>query len=127
MTFLERKMPETSNAFVQMSSSILNNGALDLKTKELIAVASSVLMRCEKCVEVHSQRALSNGSTENELVEAISVVMLIAGGSQIGWTEIYDKIFEQDTSIQTINANPCCGEDEKDQDNKDEQKDKPCC
>ncbi len=108
MSFLNEKLPETAEAFTKMRESIFKHGALDIKTKELIAVASSVLMRCEYCTETHSQRALSNGSNEDEIAEAIAVAMFIAGGSQIGWTNVYDKIFgNQDDKSN----NACCEKD----------------
>lgn len=88
------KLPETVEAFSQMRSTIFRDNALDVRTKELIAVASAVLMRCEKCVEIHSERALSKGATKDEIAEAISVAMFIAGGSQLHWTDIYNKILE---------------------------------
>ncbi|HII00252.1 TPA: carboxymuconolactone decarboxylase family protein [Methanosarcinaceae archaeon] len=101
MSFLNEMLPETEKAFGQMRNSIFKDGFLDLKTKELIAVSSSVLMRCQFCVDVHSQRAVAAGATKGEIAEAISVAMFVAAGSQIGWTNIYgenvyDKIFEKD-------------------------------
>lgn len=56
MSFLEKNIPETAEAFNEMRDSILKDGALDSRTKELIAVASSVLMRCEHCTELHSKK-----------------------------------------------------------------------
>ncbi|MCC4765758.1 carboxymuconolactone decarboxylase family protein [Methanosarcina sp. DH1] len=101
MSFLDEMLPETAEAFGQMRSSIFKDGYLDLKTKELIAIASSVLMRCQFCVDTHSQRAIAAGATKEEIAETISVAMFIAAGTQIGWTNIYreniyDKIFEKD-------------------------------
>ena len=58
MSFLNEMLPETSEAFGQMRNSIFKDGYLDLKTKELIAVASSVLMRCQFCVDAHSKERL---------------------------------------------------------------------
>ncbi len=109
MSFLDKKLPETADAFSKMRDSIFKDSALDRKTKELIAVASSVLMRCEYCTEAHSKRALLNGSSEDEIAEAIAVAMFIACGSQIGWTNVYDKIFgHQDDK----NNNACCENDD---------------
>jgi AhpD family alkylhydroperoxidase len=109
MSFLNEMLPETAEAFGQMRNSIFKDGYLDLKTKELIAIASSVLMRCQFCVDAHSQRAIAAGATKEEIAEAISVVMFIAAGSQIGWTNIYaesiyDKIFEKDKEKEDC----CC-------------------
>lgn len=109
MSFLNEMLPETAEAFGQLRNSIFKDSFLDVKTKELIAVASSVLMRCQYCVDVHSQRALAVGATKEEIAEAISVSMFVAAGSQIGWTNIYgenvyDKIFEKDEEEEE----PCC-------------------
>ena len=113
MSFLNEVLPETSKAFGQMQNSIFKDGFLDLKTKELIAVASSVLMRCQFCVDAHSQRAVAAGATKEDIVEAISVAMFIAAGSQIGWTkvygeDIYNRIFEKDMEEEDCSC--CCGE-----------------
>ena len=111
MSFLNEMLPETAEAFGQMRNSIFKDGYLDLKTKELIAIASSVLMRCQFCVDAHSQRAITAGATKEEIAEAISVAMFIAAGSQIGWTNIYaesiyDKIFEKDKEKEDCSC--CC-------------------
>jgi len=113
MSFLNEVLPETSKAFGQMQNSIFKDGFLDLKTKELIAVASSVLMRCQFCVDAHSQRAVAAGATKEDIVEAISVAMFIAAGSQIGWTkvygeDIYNRIFEKDMEEEDCSC--CCGD-----------------
>ena len=113
MSFLNEMLPETAEAFGQMRNSIFKDSFLDIKTKELIAVASAVLMRCQFCVDVHAQRAVASGATKEEIAEAISVAMFVAAGSQIGWTNIYgenvyDKIFEKDKEDEDC---CCCCED----------------
>jgi len=109
LSFLNEMLPETAEAFGQMRNSIFKDGFLDVKTKELIAVASSVLMRCQFCVDVHSQRAVAAGAAKEEIAEAIAVAMFVAAGSQIGWTNvygenIYDKIFKKDEKEE----DSCC-------------------
>lgn len=94
MTFLDEKLPEAAKAFGDMRSAVFRTNSLDVKVKELIAVASSVLMRCEKCAKIHSERAKENGATEEEIAEAIAVAMFIAGGSQLHWTDTYETIFD---------------------------------
>jgi AhpD family alkylhydroperoxidase len=113
MTFLDELLPETAQAYGQMRNSIFKDGFLDIKTKELIAVASSVLMRCQFCVDVHSQRAIAAGAAKEEIAEAIAVAMFVAAGSQIHWTNvygenIYNKIFEKE---KTEEESCCCCED----------------
>lgn len=106
MSFLNDMLPETAEAYGQLRNSIFKDSYLDVKTKELIAIASSVLMHCQFCVDVHFQRAVAAGATKEEIAEAISVAMFIAAGSQIGWTNvyienIYDKIFGKDLKEDT--------------------------
>lgn len=114
MSFLNEMLPETAEAFGKMRNTIFKDAFLDLKTKELIAVASSVLMRCQFCVDTHSQRAIVAGATKEEIAEAISVAMFVAVGSQIGWTNIYeeniyDKICERDAKEEE-DCNCCCSD-----------------
>ena len=115
MSFLDEMLPETAEAYGQLRKSIFKDGFLDVKTKELIAIASSVLLRCQFCVDAHSQRAIAAGATREEIAEAISVVMFIAAGSQIGWTNIYgeniyDKIFNKNDEKEAAKEDICgCG------------------
>ncbi len=115
MSFLDEMLPDTAEAFGKLRESIFEGGELDRKTKELIAIASSVLMRCQFCVDVHSQRALAQGASKKEIAEAIAVAMFIAGGSQLGWTNVYSEnvygiIFEDKNSEGSeIDKGCCCG------------------
>lgn len=108
MSFLNEIMPETAEAFGQMRNSIFKDGFLNLKTKELIAIASSVLMRCQFCVDTHSQRAITAGATKEEIAEAISVAMFVAAGSQIGWTNIYEKNIYNKIFEKNKEEKDCC-------------------
>jgi len=67
MSFLNEMLPETAEAYGQMRNSIFKDSFLDIKTKELIAIASSVLMRCQFCVDAHAQRAIAAGATKEEI------------------------------------------------------------
>ncbi|MGB9928175.1 MAG: carboxymuconolactone decarboxylase family protein [Methanosarcina sp.] len=109
MSFLNNMLPETAEAFAQMRSSIFKDSFLDIKTKELIAIASSVLMRCQFCVDVHSQRAITAGAAKEEIAETIAVAMFVAAGSQIGWTNVYEKgIYEKIFEKNKDEGEYCC-------------------
>jgi AhpD family alkylhydroperoxidase len=115
MSFLDEMLPETAEAYGQLRKSIFKDSFLDVKTKELIAIASSVLLRCQFCVDVHSKRAVAAGATKEEIAEAISVAMFIAAGSQIGWTNIYteniyDRVFDKKGEEEAGKEDVCgCG------------------
>lgn len=55
-------------------------GELDVKTKELIALAISVVERCDGCIASHSEAAARAGATRQQAAEAIGVAMLMNGG-----------------------------------------------
>lgn len=106
-------LPDTAEAFGKMRDSIFQDGTLDRKSKELIAIASSVLMRCQFCVDIHSQRAIEYGASKTEIAEAIAIAMFIAAGSQIGWTNVYNEsvynsIFEDNKSEKPNEKKECC-------------------
>ena len=90
MAWFNERIPETMDAFGELRETIYKDGALDVKTKELISVVTGGLMRCESCVKIHSKRAKEHGATEDE----IAVAMFVAAGTQINWTKTYDDIMK---------------------------------
>jgi AhpD family alkylhydroperoxidase len=55
---------------------------LDKKTKELIAVACSVLADCPPCIEWHYRQAVQAGAVPEEIAEALAISMSVASGSK---------------------------------------------
>jgi len=55
--------------------------ALDLKTKELIAIGCSLIAKCEGCIEGHIKKALEVGCSKEEISDAIVVAIGIAAAS----------------------------------------------
>ena len=77
---LAAAQPEVVQAFWQLHKRTTAPGALDRKTKELIALAISIVMRCDDCIAHHVSDALKAGATRDELCEALSVATLMGGG-----------------------------------------------
>ena len=74
--------PTTHDAFVEFSRQVFADGALDAKTKQIIAVAAAHVTQCPYCIKAHTKAALRNGATEQELREAIWVAAeMRAGGA----------------------------------------------
>jgi len=61
----------------------MTGGALDDKTKELIAVAISVSVRCEDCILYHTRSAIKLGASEAEYVESLGVAIELGGGPSV--------------------------------------------
>ena len=77
---LRQMVPDSVKAYGGLSKAAQTPGALDHKTKELIALAISVATRCDGCIASHAQGAARAGATRQEAAEAIGVAFLMNGG-----------------------------------------------
>lgn len=74
--------PAINDAFQAFSKQVFADGALDGKTKQLIAVAVAHVTQCPYCIQGHTKAALRSGASEQELMEAIWVAAeMRAGGA----------------------------------------------
>ena len=77
---LRQAIPEVYKGFGELSKAAFADGALDRKTKELIALAIGVVEGCDGCIASHSEAAARAGATRQEAAEAIGVTFLMHGG-----------------------------------------------
>lgn len=54
-------------------------GALDVKTKELLGLVASTVLRCDDCIKYHLETAYKAGLTKAEVVESLSIATLVGG------------------------------------------------
>ncbi len=80
MNALGKEIPGTMAGFSQLHKQAMAEGALSAKTKELIALAIAITVRCDGCIAYHVHDALLAGATRPEIVEAIGVAVLMGGG-----------------------------------------------
>ena len=73
-------------AFGELSKAALKPGALDLKTKELIAAAVGLAVRCDYCIVHHVYEALKAGASRRELIETACVCNFMGGGPAVTYT-----------------------------------------
>lgn len=73
--------PEIAAAFKAFGQTVFADGALPSKTKELIAVAVAHVTQCPYCIRGHTDRALREGATERELMEAVWVAVEMRAGA----------------------------------------------
>jgi AhpD family alkylhydroperoxidase len=74
--------PEQAEAFKAFSRSVFAEGALPAKTKQLIAVAVAHVTQCPYCIRGHTEAALRQGATAEEIMEAVWVAAeMRAGGA----------------------------------------------
>jgi AhpD family alkylhydroperoxidase len=77
---LRRAIPEVYDGYRQMHAAAYAAGALDQKTKELIALAIAVSTQCDGCIASHARGAVRTGATEKEVAEALGVAIAMNGG-----------------------------------------------
>ena len=78
----EKLAPGIHDAFLEFSRQVFADGALDEKTKQLIAVAVAHVTQCPYCIRAHTRAALRKGASEEQLMEAIWVAAeMRAGGA----------------------------------------------
>lgn len=74
------EMGETLKAFGGLHHATMQEGELDVKTKELMALAIGLAVRCENCIYAHAKAAIQAGATPAQLREAASVAVMMGGG-----------------------------------------------
>ena len=72
-----------------------SKGALDKKTRELIALAVAATTRCDTCIAIHASEAVKAGATRDELLETLAVAVSLNAGAALVYSsrilEAYDQ------------------------------------
>ena len=77
---LRADSPDVPRAFGALGQAAMKDGALDRKTKELIAMALSVAARCDPCLGFHAQACAKLGVTRAEFEDMLGVCVYMGGG-----------------------------------------------
>jgi AhpD family alkylhydroperoxidase len=73
--------PEVMQSWNNFSKTVLKEGALSEKTKQLIAVAVAHVTQCPYCIRSHTKSALRKGASKEEIMEAIWVASEMRAGA----------------------------------------------
>jgi len=74
---------ETMRGFGALSQAAMAAGAIDAKTKELIAMGIGVAARCDGCIGFHAKALVRLGATQQELEEVLGVAVYMGGGPSL--------------------------------------------
>ena len=92
---LRGEIPGVFDAYGAMGKAVMVDGALDAKTKELIALAIAVSKQCDGCIASHARSAALRGATAEEVAEALGVVVMMNGGpGTVHGPRAYDAFVE---------------------------------
>ncbi|MGQ9425845.1 carboxymuconolactone decarboxylase family protein [Gilvimarinus sp. F26214L] len=83
MEKLGQAAPAVMEGFGKLHEASVRPGALDGKTKELIALAIAITVRCDGCISYHVHDALQAGAYKEEIVETVSVAIMMGGGPSV--------------------------------------------
>lgn len=73
------KADRSMKRFLALDSDIYDDGALDRKTKELLGLVASTVLRCDDCISYHLSTCKDLGVTDEELTEAFDVALVVGG------------------------------------------------
>jgi AhpD family alkylhydroperoxidase len=77
---ISNALPEVMKSFYGLNRASSASGALDTKTKELIALAIAVATHCDDCIAFHTNSVLEAGATSEEILEMLGVAVFMGGG-----------------------------------------------
>ncbi|CAH0497611.1 hypothetical protein NVSP9465_02677 [Novosphingobium sp. CECT 9465] len=87
--------PDVMKAFSAMAQAATRPGALDARTKELVALAIAVAIRCDGCIAFHAKAALEQGASRDEVMETMGMALYMGAGPSLMYAaqavEAYDQ------------------------------------
>lgn len=95
MGSLKEKVPGMMEGFHQFMGAVEKDGALDAKTKELIALSLGIKAQCPSCIAIHVKKALGLGVTKEQMIEAGMVAVLMGGGPSLMYMKELQNAIEK--------------------------------
>ncbi|MDL2357751.1 MAG: carboxymuconolactone decarboxylase family protein [Pseudomonadota bacterium] len=92
---LRTDMPDLMKGFGDLAKAASRAGALDQKTKELIALTLGVAAHCDACIGFHVQTLVKLGTTKAELEEALGMAIYMGGGPSLMYSANAMAAFEE--------------------------------
>ena len=95
MKTLRGDITDTMQGFSAMAQAATKDGALDKKTKELIALAIGVSARCDGCIGFHTKTLIDLGVTKEEFEEVLGMAVYMGGGPALMYAADAMLAFDQ--------------------------------
>jgi len=65
--------------FFTIDTKVYETGALDVKTKELLGLSASMVLRCDDCIAYHIDQCVNAGASDEELFETFDIALIVGG------------------------------------------------
>jgi AhpD family alkylhydroperoxidase len=92
---IRKEMPDVMSGFSALAQAATKEGALDKKTKELIAMALAVSKQCQGCIGFHSQTLVKLQASREELLETLAMAIYMGGGPSLMYAAEALEAFEE--------------------------------
>jgi len=92
---MQKEIPDVMSAFSSLAQASTKDGALDKKTKELIAISLAVANHCPGCIGFHTQKLVKLQTTREELLETLSMAIYMGGGPSLMYAAEVLEAFEE--------------------------------
>ena len=92
---LRADIPNVMKGFNDLARAASQDGALDKKTKELIALALGVSAHCDACIGFHAKALVQLGATKSEVEEALGMAVYMGGGPSLMYSANAVAAFEE--------------------------------
>jgi AhpD family alkylhydroperoxidase len=96
---------EVMKHFAAIAQAALAPKALDAKTKELIALAISVAVRCDDCIAFHTKAAVEQGASRDEVLETLGMAIYMGAGPSAMYASHALGAFTQFEAAKAASAN----------------------
>lgn len=98
---LRKAVPDAMQGFSALAKGALQDGALDKKTKELIALAIGVSARCDGCIGFHAKACVELGASRQEIVETLAMCVYLGGGPTYMYEADALRAYDQFVDLKT--------------------------
>ena len=92
---IRQEMPDVMDGFGALAQAATKDGALNKKTKELIALALGIAAHCDGCIGFHTQALIKLGVTREEFLETLSMAIYMGGGPSLMYAAEALKAYEE--------------------------------
>jgi AhpD family alkylhydroperoxidase len=81
--------------FFALDGAVYRDGALDVKTKELLGLVASLVLRCDDCISYHLIKANEVGVNDKEFDEVMSIGLIVGGSITIPHIRRATEVWEE--------------------------------
>lgn len=96
---IRKLQPDSMAGFQQLAKAATSPGALDTKTKELIAMAIGIALRCDGCIGFHAKALVEAGATREELADVVAMCVYMGGGPSLMYAADALRAYDQFVDI----------------------------